>query len=175
MPNRISTVAMASLASALMLLLLEARGSAAAPKNTRQQCEIDYDVCWRIGCKGFTGKELGRCTADCDLRLVKCNQEATKKEAKPNNDAKPKKGINGVPTGTWVPNSPKKGIDGTPTGTWVPNSPKKGIGGTSSGQWVPNSPSKGKGVPSVPAGGTWNPSASSSAKGPILRSGSGRR
>jgi hypothetical protein len=159
MPNRIVTVATASIASALMLLLLEGRGSA-APKLTREECKIDYDVCSNIGCKGFTGRLLSQCTADCDLRFVKCNQQATKKEAKPTNDAKPKKGIDGTPsTSKWVPNSPKKGIDGTP----------------STSKWVPNSPAKGKGVPSVPAGGTWNPSPSSGAKGPILRSSGGRR
>jgi hypothetical protein len=75
------------------------------------------------------------------------------------NDPKPKKGIDGTPSGTWVPNSPKKGIDGTP----------------STSKWVPNSPAKGKGVPSIPAGATWNSSPSSGAKGPILRSSSGRR
>jgi hypothetical protein len=53
--------------------------------------------------------------------------------------------------------------------------PKNGIDGTSSGTWVPNSPTKGKGIPSVPAGGTWNPSPNSGAKGTILRSNGGRR
>jgi uncharacterized membrane protein len=155
MPNRISTVATASLASALILLLPGARGSA-APKKTGEECEIDYKVCLK-GCNGPAGDLGERCRAACDLTLVKCHQQAPKK-AKPNNEAKP-----------------KKGIDGTPSGTWVPNSLKKGINGTPSGQWVPNSPAKGKGVPSVPAGGTWNPSPSSGAKGPTLRSSGGRR
>jgi hypothetical protein len=158
MPNRIFTVATASLASALMLLLLGGRGSA-APKNTGGQCKIDHDVCWKIGCKGFTGKLLDQCYTDCDVRLANCLGGATKNEAKPNKDAKPKKGIDGTPSGTWLPNPPKKGIDGTP----------------STSKWVPNSPAKGTGVPSIPASGTWNPSPGSSAKAPILRSGSGRR
>ena len=74
------------------------------------------------------------------------------------NDAKPKKGIDGAPSGTWVPNSSKKSIDGT-------QPPLK---------WVPNSSAKGKGVPSVPAGGTWNPSPGSGGNAQNLRSG-GRR
>jgi hypothetical protein len=131
MPNRISTVATASLASALILLLLGDRGSA-APKNTDGQCKIDHDVCWKIGCKGFTGKLLDQCYTDCDVRLANCIGGATKKEAKPNNDAKPKKGIDGTPsTSKWVPNSPVKG-KGVPSvpagGTWNP-SPSSGAKG----------------------------------------------
>ena len=54
--------------------------------------------------------------------------------------------------------------------------PKKGIDPTQPPlKWVPNSPAKAKGVPSVPVGGTWNPSSSFDAKGPMLRSRSGRR
>ena len=45
--------------------------------------------------------------------------------------------------------------------------PKKGIDGTPSGQWVPNSP--GKGVPNVPAGGTWNPSPNSGGRAQNLK------
>jgi hypothetical protein len=51
--------------------------------------------------------------------------------------------------------------------------PKKGIDGTQPPlKWVPNSPSKAKGIPSVPASGTWNRSPSS---GPTIRSSGGRR
>jgi|KBSSwiStaDraftv2_1062776.scaffolds.fasta_scaffold29363_3 uncharacterized membrane protein len=128
MPNRISTVATASLASALILLLPGARGSA-APKKTGEECEIDYKVCLK-GCNGPAGDMGERCRAACDLTLMKCHQQAPKK-AKPNNEAKPKKGIDGTPSGQWDPNSPAKG-KGVPSvpagGTWNP-SPSSGAKG----------------------------------------------
>jgi len=51
MRNRISAVATASLASALILLLLGGRVSAAA-NLTREDGRISRDVCWQIRCNG---------------------------------------------------------------------------------------------------------------------------
>jgi hypothetical protein len=127
MPNRISTVATASLASALILPLLEGRGSA-APKLTQEECGISHKVC----IKGCTGPvfDLGpKCINACDVDLANCLGKAPQKKAKPNQDAKPKKGIDPTqPPLKWVPNSRAKG-KGVPSvpngGTWTP-SPSSG-------------------------------------------------
>jgi hypothetical protein len=134
--------------------------STAPEAKGKRSCRSQLTDCYKA-CDGHVRDDFkSACDSRCRNAFNQCLHDQTYHPQGKANDLKPKKGFESTPsTGTWVPNSPKKGFDGTP----------------STGQWVPNSSAKGNGVPSVPAGGTWNPSPSSGAKGPLLRSSGGRR
>ncbi|HWE19976.1 MAG TPA: hypothetical protein VG758_22805 [Hyphomicrobiaceae bacterium] len=223
MPNRIWTVATASLASALQRLQREASGpctdqvkgkqeanlrkaairtiapaalatallalasgwDAAQSKSNVDPCTQRFTACLKRCDQRYGGgsdyfKKTGR---DGTLSCLDRTCSPQKRNCEAQNPKSPKSSPS--PKGEGSPGAkqndakPKKGIDGTSSGTWVPKAKqndakqKKGIDSTSS-TWVRNSQAKGKRVPSVPAGGTWNPSPSSSGKAQNLKSG-GRR
>jgi hypothetical protein len=102
----------------------EARGQTPCQKrltNCQKACDVScgLKVCTR------------RCDHNCEVNFMRCTDKLPPK-AKPNNDAKPKKGIGGGPSGTWT--------GGAPSGTWTPS--KKGIGGGTY-TWTPSPGVKG--------------------------------
>jgi hypothetical protein len=139
----IRTVAPAALAT--VLLVLPSSWDSAQSKPKANVCELRFTACVKRCDERYhdsfekTGRNQTLSCIDrtCAKQRDNCARDNPKSPNSPKadgspgakqNDAKPKKGIDGTPSGQWVPNSPAKGkgVPGVPAGgTWNP-SPNSG-------------------------------------------------
>jgi hypothetical protein len=63
-----------------LILAIGIQSAVGAPKKTKEDCNIDHDVCLNNACKGPAGDLGPACAVQCDATWIDCINAADKKK-----------------------------------------------------------------------------------------------
>jgi hypothetical protein len=82
-----------------LVLVMGMQSATAAPKKTKEDCDIDHDVCLNNACKGPAGDLGPGCAAQCDATWIDCTNAADKKKETGADPITPRTGDHMTPIG----------------------------------------------------------------------------
>jgi len=82
-----------------LVLVMGIQSATAAPKKTKEDCDIDHNVCLNNACKGPAGDLGPACAVQCDATWVDCVNAADKKKETGADPITPKTGDHMTPIG----------------------------------------------------------------------------
>ena len=82
-----------------LILVMGIQSATAAPKKTKEDCNVDHDVCLNNACKGPAGDLGPACAVQCDATWIDCINAADKKKQTGADPITPKTGDHTSPIG----------------------------------------------------------------------------